>query len=97
MIPVWSGSRSLIPSGHSASDLCTDSDVNDVHGAQGFPCLGAGHRYLGGLEFLLQRTSQQEGQGCHENVCPHPFGSPMVDGAHLDEIFELPKATLDLT
>jgi hypothetical protein len=25
-------------------------------------------------------------------VCPHPFGSPMVDGAHLDEIFELPKS-----
>jgi hypothetical protein len=68
----------MITGGHSASDLCTDLDVNDMHGAQG--CLGAGHRYPGGLEFLLQGASQQEGQGCDENVRAHPFGSPMVDG-----------------
>jgi len=85
----------MIAGGDSASDLCTDSDVNDMNGAQGFQCLGAGHRHPGGLELLLQRASQQECQRCDENVRPHPFGSPMVDGAHLDEIFELPKATLD--
>jgi len=50
----------------------------------------------GGLEFLLQRASQQKGQGCDENVCPHPIGPVMVDGTHLDEIFKLPKAALDL-
>ena len=56
----------------------------------------AGHRHCGGFELLLQRASQQEGQGCDENVRPHPIGSVMVDGAHFDEIFELPKTTLDL-
>ena len=86
----------MIAGGHSAPDFCTNSDVNDVHGAQGFQCLGAGHRHPGCLEFLLQSASQQEGQGCDENVGPHPVGPVMVDGAHLDEIFELPKATLDL-
>jgi len=35
----------MIAGGHSASDLCTDSDVNDMHGAQGFQSLGAGHRH----------------------------------------------------
>jgi len=69
----------MIAGGHSASDLCTDSDVNDVHGAQGFQGLSAGHRYPGGLEFFLQRASQQEGQGCDENVA-HPIGPVMVDG-----------------
>jgi hypothetical protein len=30
----------MIAGGHSTSGLCTDANVNDVHGAQGFPCLG---------------------------------------------------------
>ena len=44
----------MIAGGHSASDLCTDSDVNDKHGAQGFQSLGAGHPHADGLEFLFQ-------------------------------------------
>jgi hypothetical protein len=31
--------------------------------------------------FFLQRPSQQEGQGCDENVRPNPVGPVMVDGA----------------
>ena len=50
----------MVAGGHSASDLCTNSDVNDVHGAQGFQCLGAGHRHPGGFELLLQPASQQD-------------------------------------
>jgi hypothetical protein len=44
----------MIAGGHSASDLCTDSDANDKHGAQGFQSLGAGHPHADGLEFLFQ-------------------------------------------
>jgi hypothetical protein len=60
--------------GDSASGFCTYSDVNDMDGAQGFQSLGAGHRHSGGFELLLQRASQQEGQGRDENVRPHPIG-----------------------
>jgi len=44
----------MIAGGHSASDLCTDSDVNDMHGAQGFqsPALDIGTPTA--LSFLFQ-------------------------------------------
>jgi hypothetical protein len=32
----------MIAGGHSGSDLGTNSDVNNMHSAQGFQCLGAG-------------------------------------------------------
>src|SRR6516165_4608144 len=86
----------MIAGGDSASDLCTDSDVNDMNGAQGFQSLGAGHRHRGGFELLLQRASQQEGQGCDENVRPHPIGPVMVDGAHSFQLLQLFKSSGDV-
>src|SRR5207253_1502607 len=45
------------------------------------------------LSFFSSARASRKAKACDENVCPHPFGLPMVDGAHLDEIFELPKAS----
>ena len=86
----------MITGGDSASDFCTNSDVNDMDGAQGFQSLGAGHRHRGGFELLLQRASQQEGQGCDENVRPHPIGPVMVDGAHSFQLLQLFKSSGDV-
>ena len=54
--------------------------------------IGTEHE-TGDIQNLANLIVDPDGKGLQT----HWQNSPMVDGAHLDEIFELPKATLDLT
>lgn len=72
-------------------------DVDDAHGSQRLPRVFRGDVQLYRLEFLLQRSIQQEGQRSDEDMGVDSIGFLMEDGAHFDHIFKFAKGAFDFT
>src|SRR5436305_5773853 len=49
-----------------------------------------------GLKLALQGSRQQQGESGHEEMGLYPMISSVIDGAHLQDVLELPEATLHI-
>src|SRR5436309_4518755 len=68
--------------------------VHDTDGVEHLQSLLSGKVQTRGSELTLQDTHQQQGQGGDKQMSLHPGVCLVIDRAHLQDVLELPEASL---